>query len=191
MFMGSELWSREKLAYLAGLFEGEGYIGWRRNPGPHLEVRLGMTDEDVVRAFADGAGVGSVYGPNRKFAPDGHEIKTNWQFVATGREAYALAVALWPWLFSRRREQMCSAITKWLSTVERIRHLSPDQVRAIRADLATIPPGAKKCGPRGKGTGRGSGPAAGTTMASIARKHGVPTTSIKKIRDGLTYRFVP
>ncbi len=188
----SELWTRENMAWMAGLFEGEGYIGWRRSAekGPHLGLRLGMTDEDVVQRFADLSIVGKMYGPYRKFAPDGREIKTNWQFIASGKEAYALAVAMLQWLGVRRSEQVRSAIAKWLETPERIRHLTADQVRAIRVELAALDPNQKKSGPRGAGNGRGSGPPEGPTMASIGREYGVPTSSIRKIRDGDTYKYI-
>jgi hypothetical protein len=88
---------------MAGLFEGEGWIGWKKpgtDGGPHLEMRLGMTDEDTVQRFFELAGIGKMYGPYRRFAPDG------------------------------------------------------------------------------------------VTMASIGRKYNVPTSSIRKIRDGDTYKYV-
>lgn len=188
--MGSQNWSREQLAYLAGIFEGEGCIGWRRSPGPHLELRIGMTDQDVIEWVAGIAGIGTVYGPYRKFAPDGREMKQQWQYITTGSEAFALAVAIWPWLFSRRQEQVRVAIIRWRSVPNRIRHLTPEQVRAIRLELAEIDPNQPRVGRRGKGSGRGSAPAPGPNMASIARKYGVPTTSIRKIRTGETYQFV-
>lgn len=194
----SQHWTRENIAWAAGLFEGEGWIGFKQpasatslaKGGPHLEMRLGMTDEDVVRRFAEVASVGSVYGPYRKFAPDGHEIKTSWSFISSGKEAYALIIALLPWLHSRRQEQAMTAVRSWLDSTVRIRHLTADQVRSIRLELATLDPEQKRSGPRGKGMGRGSGPALGPTMASIGREYGVPASSIKKIRDGLTYKFV-
>lgn len=188
----SQNWTRENLAWVAGLFEGEGWMGWRRSAskGPHLELRLGMTDEDIIKRLATTLAVGNVFGPNRKFAPDGREIKPNWVFYASGKIAYAIAVAILPQLGVRRTQQVRTAIQSWLDTPERRRHLTADQVRAIRAELAMIDPNQKRSGPRGKGNGRGSGPPLGTTMASIGRKYGVPTSSIRKIRDGDTYRFV-
>ena len=194
----SENWTRENLAWASGLFEGEGWIGWKKGEyrsrtdksGPHLEMRLGMTDEDVVQRFTEVVGVGSTYGPYRKFAPDGREIKPSWSFIASGKEAYAIAIAMWPWLHARRKEQVQTAVIGWTNTPERIRGLTADQVREIRIELANIIPGQKKSGPRGKGRGRGSGQSLGTTMASIGRKYNVPTSSIRKIRDGDTYKFV-
>lgn len=50
--------TRESLAYLAGWYEGEGWIG---NPRPNtLSVRIGSTDEDVVRRAHADLGLGRI-----------------------------------------------------------------------------------------------------------------------------------
>lgn len=51
-------YSEAAVAWAAGLFEGEGCIGHRKDGGTELSVE--MTDEDVVRRFAEIVGVGNV-----------------------------------------------------------------------------------------------------------------------------------
>lgn len=89
------------VAWAAGLFEGEGYIGFvKRGPGHVAVMAVSMTDEDVVRSFHARVGVGRVDGPYIR----GGKRKPSWQWHAIGFEnAQALVVAFWPWLGQRRR----------------------------------------------------------------------------------------
>lgn len=51
---------RDEYAWAAGFFEGEGSV---LMSGGVLAVRLGNTDEEVLRHFHDVIAVGTVYGP--------------------------------------------------------------------------------------------------------------------------------
>jgi len=104
----------DKLAWLAGLWEGEGCAS-AENPlqrgrryGPYLRLTLGMVDEDVVRAAQSVAGVGIV-----KLRP---RANPRWQPVwlwVTGNQgdATALLLRLYPYLGERRREKARGLLT--------------------------------------------------------------------------------
>ena len=123
--MTSELWKRENLAWLAGIFEGEGSLHWTspqpqqengRHPGGQsLVLSIGMTDEDVLRTFHKYAGVGTVYGP---YKPKPPSTKLKWTYRASGAEAYALIAAMWQWLHGRRKENAVAAVRHWLDLSE-------------------------------------------------------------------------
>jgi hypothetical protein len=102
---------KQNIAWAAGLFEGEGHAGVRRHDGRGTKaqpaLQLTMTDEDVVRRFADVIGVGAVYarpasGPNRK---------PTWGWsVQSASDVRYVVERLWPFLGIRRREQAMEAL---------------------------------------------------------------------------------
>ncbi len=88
-----------------------------RNDGRfhQLVIAMNMTDEDVVRQAALIAGVGRVNGPyeyNDKKHPNN---KPFWKWTVTVSEhSYALMVAVYPWMGSRRRAKIREVLTCWL-----------------------------------------------------------------------------
>jgi hypothetical protein len=124
--MTSELWTRENLAWLAGIFEGEGYVQgrprtYKRKDGREFttvgfRMTISMTDEDVITRAHQIAGVGNLNGPRRSPSMVARGAKPMWDFDAAGVEAYALCVALWSWLGERRRSQMKTAMEAWLQS---------------------------------------------------------------------------
>lgn len=119
--MTSEKWTRENLAWMAGLFEGEGYVQGRprsytRKDGREFttvgfRLAISMVDEDIIKRFHDLAGVGTCNGPRMSPSMKNQPL---WDYRAHGADAYALAIAILPWLGSRRREQLQKAINAWL-----------------------------------------------------------------------------
>ena len=117
----SKNWTRENLAWMAGIFEGEGYVQGRPRtyvrkdgrPFTTVGFRLvvSMTDEDILQRFHDYAGIGTLRGP--RVFPSRPTSKPIWDCSVHGADAYALAVALLPWLGIRRREQCKAAILAW------------------------------------------------------------------------------
>lgn len=101
--------SREEWAWGAGLAEGEGSFS-RRQRQPHWQPRhifqLGMTDEDVVRRFADTFGL-RVYGPYLDRRPSMANAKPSWVVTVDTFELFQFLVAgFWPWLGIRRRSKI-------------------------------------------------------------------------------------
>jgi len=94
------------IAWAAGLFEGEGNcrIGTRGRP----VVQLRMTDEDVVRRFADAVGCGNV-----KQYPGYHGNQPTWAWYVTSKDNVLQVLgALWPYLGERRLEQATEVIER-------------------------------------------------------------------------------
>lgn len=75
-----------------------------------------MADEDVIRKLRELTGVGSIRGPvRRQRKSDKAYYKEMWEWTVTrSPESYALMIALWPHMFSRRRKQIRVAVEKWV-----------------------------------------------------------------------------
>lgn len=156
-------WSREDLAWLAGLYEGEGCV--LANP---LRIRISMTDEDTLRAFVARSGVGAVTGPR---PATGLGKKPVWDYVVTGRKAYALLVAMLPWLGERRTAGAVEKIQAWMKRKPTTAGvvLTVEDVREIRRQLES----------GGHGTAR-----------RLAREYGVSDGMVSAIRHGRVWKGV-
>src|SRR5665213_179839 len=96
----SEHWTRENLAWMAGLFEGEGYVqgrprSYKRADGRSFttigyRLAITMTDEDIIRRFHRLAGVGNVNGPRLSPSMVAKNQQPIYDYTANGAEAYAL-----------------------------------------------------------------------------------------------------
>lgn len=96
----------EAAAWVAGIVEGEGYIGLRKAKYPCVVVQ--MTDEDVVLRLAEETGVGRVFGPYSD--KRGHR-KPAWRWeVAHAEDAARLLEALIPQLGLRRTSKARSVL---------------------------------------------------------------------------------
>jgi hypothetical protein len=92
--------SAEEIAWAAGLFEGEGTI---THSDGQLYVRLGNTDQEVIRRFADVFPFGTLYGPYERHERDGYHRKPVWVWIARAEYGLDALAMMWPWLGSRRR----------------------------------------------------------------------------------------
>jgi len=103
-----------RLAWAAGLFEGEGSFTVHRSRNPTRKdgftnvnaypcAQLQMTDKDVMDKFVEIVGVGKVNGPylDKRGA---RKPKYSWQVI--NKEAIQVINMLKPFLRSRRREQI-------------------------------------------------------------------------------------
>lgn len=107
------MWKREELAWAAGVFEGEGFIGTYdyRGHRPSWMMSVEMTDEDVVRKLHRVMGLGKVYGPYlRKTGRCADPLPTWVWRLARRCDIYAACVALFPFMGQRRQERMVEAI---------------------------------------------------------------------------------
>lgn len=95
------------LAWAAGVFEGEGYIGHNK-----IAPRCGlaMTDEDVVRRLHAIMGIGSVHRADR--SRRGHKPIWAWGVGGFPSTQYVLAL-FWPWLGQRRRLRAKEILTEF------------------------------------------------------------------------------
>ena len=174
--MNSQLWTKENLAWVAGIVEGEGHIVWTKPQpvredgrwpgGQSLTVGVGMTDKDVIDRLYEIIGGGTIYGP---YQPKPITRKPIYQYRVVSAEAYAILVAIFPWLHSRRKGQAITAICSWTNSHPK-RKLDAAQVNAIRQEVAN--------GPRG-------------TASRLAKEYGVSTQTITNaVRGTKVYKWV-
>ncbi len=102
------------IAYLAGLFDGEGSLqckkGWekkkkhkgeghRMSNSMRISMEIAMTDEAVIRWVHETLQVGSVIKRNVKgLNKAGKKYKTQWRWRCTFREAYYVCRLIWPYV---------------------------------------------------------------------------------------------
>ena len=98
------------IAWSAGLFEGEGYIGFLSKSGsPRLSIS--MTDLDVLEKFKAITGHGVINGPITP-KPGGLAKKDYYRYHTSGFEKVQSLVAMfWNFLGDRRKDQ-CEKVIK-------------------------------------------------------------------------------
>ena len=103
--------NRELLSWCAAIFEGEGTAGLNNYGSPILTIS--MQDADVIQHWARAFGLRMAVGhPTTKGTP-------MWRVGIGSVEGYlAIMAALWPWLFSRRRQQLAGFWLQHLRYVE-------------------------------------------------------------------------
>ena len=105
--------SESDISYIAGLFDGEGSIhfkrgnekkkkhtgkGYRTSNSLRLSMEITMTDESVVRWVHEVLGVGTVNKKPRKgLRKDGTKYLMQYRWRCTFRDAYYVCRLLWPY----------------------------------------------------------------------------------------------
>ena len=100
-------------AYIAGLFDGEGSIHFKRgiekkkkhkgkghriSNSLRLSMEITMTDESVVKWVHEVLGVGTVVDKPRKGRrKDGTKYLMQYKWRCTFRDAYQVCRLIWPW----------------------------------------------------------------------------------------------
>lgn len=120
--MGDTLASREDIAWLAGYLEGEGSFMYHAGRNV-LEVKIASTDEDaLIRA---GTIMGKMpTGPYGPYADKPH-WKPQWNLTVTNATAYAVMMAVFPFMMERRKTQIEQAVIGWLTRKRKVRHHLP------------------------------------------------------------------
>ena len=105
--------NREEVIWAAGLFEGEGTITIARLPSgkQYPRIKVKMTDEDVIAKFASIFDM--TYRSVQKDKSWQEHWKDAWYTDCTGKKAYAVLMAIYPWLGTRRRTRVREAINAW------------------------------------------------------------------------------
>ena len=126
--------SENNIAYIAGLFDGEGSLHIKRGPekkkkhngkpgyrisnSMRISMEIAMTDEAVIRWVHETLNVGTVIKRNIKgVRKNGTKYKTQWRWRCTFRDCYYAARLLWPY-----------AQVKLHKIEQVIDHYSPDYV---------------------------------------------------------------
>ena len=130
---GAKMITNEDIAYIAGLFDGEGSIyfarrkekkkkhngkGYRYSMSQRISMEITMTDENVIRWVHEVLAVGTVVRKPRKgLRKDGTKYLMQYKWRCTFRDAYQVCRLIWPWSKTK------------LEKVEKIiDHYSPDYV---------------------------------------------------------------
>ena len=109
--------SSEDIAYIAGLFDGEGSIhfkrttekkkkhkgkGYRTSNSLRLSMEITMTDESVLRWLHEVLGVGTLNRKPRKGRrKDGTKYLMQYRWRCTFRDAYYVCKLLWPYAHTK------------------------------------------------------------------------------------------
>jgi hypothetical protein len=88
----------EHLGWVAGLVEGEGWLGLTKWGGPQVVVQ--MVDRDVIDRLHEWTGVGHVTGPYRLKEAD---RQPTWKWAVTARDDAAWLIGKLTPLFGQRR----------------------------------------------------------------------------------------
>ena len=110
---GREMITNEDIAYIAGLFDGEGSIyfarrkekkkkhkgkGHRYSMSQRISMEITMTDENVIRWVHEVLAVGTVNRKPRKgLRKDGTKYLMQYKWRCTFRDAYYVCKLIWPW----------------------------------------------------------------------------------------------
>ena len=104
----SMTFTREHLTWAAGLFEGEGSLGFYRKGGLVDGVRasLGSTDLDVLQRFTAIIGFGKIRGPEHRVSAKGNIQKPYWTWYICSHDEFRQLVSLfYSWFGTRRRNK--------------------------------------------------------------------------------------
>ena len=89
------------VAYIAGLFDGEGSVDFKRRKEKrgnvqNILMRIEMTDESVLKWVHETLGVGTIRKRNRSPSVKAH-WKDRWVYSARFRDALYVSKLLWPY----------------------------------------------------------------------------------------------
>ena len=110
--------SESDIAYIAGLFDGEGSINIKRSPerkkkhngkpghrisnSMRISMEITMTDESVLRWLHEVLGVGSfTKKPRKGRRKDGTKYLMQYRWRCTFRDAYYVCCLLWPFAHTK------------------------------------------------------------------------------------------
>ena len=135
--------SSEDIAYIAGLFDGEGSIyyarriekkkkhsgkGYRTSMSQRISMEVTMTDESVIRWLHEVLKVGTVVKKPRKgLRKDGTKYLMQYKWRCTFRDAYYVCVLLFPY-----------AHTKLEKIQKIIEHYSTQQYRVMNDKVVDL-----------------------------------------------------
>lgn len=119
--------TRERIAWVAGLLEGEGTFQFydrkvktegKEYPCRGLTISCTMTDKDVLVRLQRWSGCGLIYATRKHEKFD--RVKPQFMWTAQGsKEAYALMIAIFPFMGKRRQAKIKEVLTSWLAVPPR------------------------------------------------------------------------
>jgi hypothetical protein len=112
-----ERMNKEEIAWLAGIYEGEGSCSI--TTGRAIRIDITMTDEDIVNRIQLVTGLGSV----RTVAQRSENHKQAWCWSVGSKDAVNFLEAVLPWLGERRSRRARDAVTNWKTNRKQSTHL--------------------------------------------------------------------
>lgn len=123
--------NREDLAWVAGVFEGEGCFSFHEKSRA-ISACISMTDLDVIETVKSIIGLGTIV----SVKPGKVGWKPQWKWAVNSFEdVQAVAAMLWPWLKSRRRVKIKSVLKGFIGGVPKSVIISKIRTEKIREAL--------------------------------------------------------
>lgn len=111
--------ARQRLAWAAGFFDGEGCFSYSKS-SKHVCISITQRDIEVLERFKESVGLGRIYGPYRHRPGSTLSDKEFHVFRAYGYEqVQAIGAMLWFKLGSAKRAQAARVLKLWPRTCHR------------------------------------------------------------------------
>ena len=137
-------------AYIAGLFDGEGSIffkratekkkkhngkGYRTSQSMRINMEITMTDESVIRWVHEILGVGTVTKKPRKgLRKDGTKYLMQYRWRCTFRDAYYVCLLIWPWSHTKL-EKINQILAHYDEKILNDNVINIDEYREVRKNV--------------------------------------------------------
>ena len=137
-------------AYIAGLFDGEGSIHFKRGPEKkkkhkgkghrisnslRLSMEITMTDESVLIWLHEVLGVGTLNKKPRKgLRKDGTKYLMQYRWRATFRDAYYVCCLIWPFAHTKL-PKIQQVIEHYTKQALKSNVISLDEYRTVQEDV--------------------------------------------------------
>lgn len=112
------IWLKDDIAWVAGLFEGEGCFSIlkQRNGVHYPKAVISMTDADIIARFHTIVGFGRVTIKHRRpNTPEHYKLLSEWR-AHSFEDAQQLIAMLWPWLGERRKARAKEILAAYHAT---------------------------------------------------------------------------
>ena len=132
------------IAYIAGLFDGEGSIyyarrkekkkkhngkGYRTSMSQRISMEIAMTDEHVIRWVHEVLNVGTVVEKRKKgLRKNGTPYLKQWKWRCTFRDAFYVCCLIWPWSHTKF-EKVQQIITHYSGKIMNDKVVSLDEYK--------------------------------------------------------------
>jgi hypothetical protein len=139
---------KEKLIFLAGVFEGEGTMGYWKNGVRNGKIRkriqcsVKMTDKDIIYRFMNYFNCGYV--SEMKQREDHYKIC--WSWTITGSKALQVLEQMLPYLGLRRSKKYHDMVKSFRDSIQNGSHVIREQTKR---ETSNLPSETNACGENG------------------------------------------
>jgi len=140
---------KEKLIFLAGVFEGEGTMGYWKNGITkngkvmrRIQCAVKMTDKDIIYRFMDYFNCGNVLQLKQK--ENHHKICWSWRI--TGSKALQVLEQMLPYFGLRRSKKYHDMVKSFRDSIQDGSHVIREQTKR---ETSNLPSETNACGENG------------------------------------------